>query len=61
MEHECEPFVHIRNKVRCTCGHRVMVPGQPHRQTREQPPWTWPFELLDRWRTRVFARRYLGR
>jgi hypothetical protein len=39
---------------RCTgCGHRkAAVDGTPPRQTREQPFWTWPGELLGRFRAR---------
>lgn len=38
---------------RCTvCGHRTDVLRAGQRQTREQPFWSWPFELLDRRRAR---------
>jgi hypothetical protein len=29
-------------------GHRVSVNGEQVRQTRSQPPWTWPRELIGR-------------
>lgn len=40
---------------RCTgCGHRQPSPdGTPPRQTREQAPWTWPVELINRHRARA--------
>lgn len=42
---------------RCAgCGHRQPAGGVPPRQTREQPPWTWPGELLGRWQARRAGR-----
>jgi hypothetical protein len=40
--------------TRCTgCGHRQETGGIPPRQTREQPVWTWPGEIIGR----ILARR----
>lgn len=40
---------------RCTgCGHRQRaIDGTAPRQTREQAPWTWPLELVNRFRARA--------
>lgn len=43
------PSVVVHGKVRCrVSGHRIAVRGIPPRQTREQPPWTWPGEIIGR-------------
>jgi len=45
-------------KHRCTgCGHRKAIGGVLPRQTREQPPWTWPGELLGRFLARKAGQR----
>ena len=43
--------------IRCTgCGHRQPVDGVPPRETRTQPPWTWPAEFAGRWLARRLGR-----
>lgn len=43
---------------RCTaCGHRKTINGVAPVQTREQPVWTWPIELIDRARARYAGRK----
>lgn len=43
--------------VRCTgCGHRQSVDQKAPCQTRDQPWWTWPLELVGRWLARRLGR-----
>jgi hypothetical protein len=46
---ECHGAAVVKWPPRCRrCWHRVAIPGYIPRQTRKQPVWTWPAEILYR-------------